>query len=86
MIGSRAFSPRAAYFLDNNPEGSSIVSLAIAENGTLYNPVRTSTGGIGELNLVANATGPAAPGPVDSLVSQNSVVVSGDVSTSKYHF
>jgi hypothetical protein len=82
VIGSRAFSPRAAYFLDNNPGGSSIISLAIAENGTLYNPVRTSTGGQGRFANVASATGPAAPGGADSLMSQGSVVISGDVSYS----
>ncbi len=61
-IGSRDCS-RAAYFLDNNPAGASIISLQIAEDGTLSNPVRTSTGGIGLYGLTAGTNGnPAAAG------------------------
>jgi hypothetical protein len=69
-ISSRS-SPRAAYFLDNNPAGSSIVSLQIADDGTLSYPVRTPTGGKGLLALTAGTNG-AAPaaggaGKVDEL-------------------
>jgi len=58
-INSRAFS-RAAYFLDNNPAGSSIISLQIADDGTLSYPLRTSTGGMGLLALTAGTNGAAA--------------------------
>ena len=58
-IHSRS-STGAAYFLDNNPAGSSIISLQIADDGTLSYPVRTSTGGKGMLALAAGANG-AAP-------------------------
>jgi hypothetical protein len=53
-------STRAAYFLDNNPAGGSIVSLQIAEDGTLSYPVRTSTGGKGLFALTAGTNGAAA--------------------------
>jgi hypothetical protein len=54
---------RAVYFLDNNPAGASIISLKIAEDGTLSHPVRTSTGGQGLLALTAGMNGaPAAAG------------------------
>jgi hypothetical protein len=72
---------RAAYFLDNNPAGASIISLKIAEDGTLSSPVRTSTGGKGLFALTAGTNGaPAAAGGADTLFTQDSVVVSGDVS------
>ena len=64
-LGVRHQDKRAAYFLDNNPEGSSIVSLKICpDDGTLSNPVRTSTGGVGLYGLAASSTGgaPAAGG------------------------
>ena len=48
---------RAAYFLDNNPAGASIVSLKIADDGTLSGPVRTSTGGTGLFGLTAGTNG-----------------------------
>ena len=56
---------RAAYFLKNDPAGSSIVSLKISEeDGTLSSPVMTSTGGKGLFGLKTSATGgaPAAGG------------------------
>lgn len=54
---------RAAYFLDNNPAGSSVISLKIAEDGALSYPVRISTGGKGLLALTAGMNGaPAAAG------------------------
>jgi hypothetical protein len=58
-INSRAFS-RAAYVLDNNPAGSSIISLQIADDGTISSPLRTSTGGKGLLALTAGTNGAAA--------------------------
>jgi hypothetical protein len=62
VISSRDDS-RAVYFLDNNPAGASIISLKIAEDGTLSDPVRTSTGGKGLLALTAGMNGaPAAAG------------------------
>ena len=74
-------SSRAAYFLDNNPAGTSIVALAIsAEDGTLSNPIRTPAGGVGLQQLTASATGGApAVGPADTLGSQDSIVVSQNV-------
>lgn len=66
---------KAAYFLDNDPAGSSIVSLKVGEDGTLSDPIRTSTGGVGSIGT--NTTG--FPNSVDSLMSQGSVVLSGDV-------
>jgi len=62
LIAAAALRPhsiqkRAAYFLDNNPAGASIVSLAISpDDGTLSNPVRTSTKGNGAFGLGAPAT------------------------------
>jgi hypothetical protein len=83
VINSRE-SSRAAYFLDNNPAGASIISLKIAEDGTLSDPVRTSTGGKGLFGLTAGANGaPAAAGGADTLFTQDSVVVSNDVSHPK---
>lgn len=70
---------KAAYFLDNDPSGSSLVSLCIGENGILSSPIRTPTGGYGSITL--NATD-NLPVPVDSLQSQGSVLVSGNVSSS----
>ena len=58
---------RAAYFQDNDPAGNSIVALQISSSdGTLSNPVRTSTGGKGLAGLLA--------------ISQDSVVVDDHVS------
>ena len=54
-------SPKAAaYFLDNNPAGSSIVALAIGSDGKLSDPARTSTGGKGLFGLTAGTNGAAA--------------------------
>lgn len=73
---------RAAYFLDNNPSGASIVSLNILNNGTLSNPVRTFTHGNGSYGkwVAANPPPPdntGFSGP-DSLFSADSIVVSGN--------
>ncbi|KAK5680662.1 hypothetical protein LTS10_007595 [Elasticomyces elasticus] len=65
----------AAYFLDNDPLGNSIVSLATDQHGMLSNPVRTSTRGRGS-DVVSLAGVPAG---VDTLGSQGSVVVSGNI-------
>lgn len=73
---------RAAYFLDNDPSGASVVSLSILSNGTLSNPVRASTEGNGSWAkwIVSNPpppdnTGFAGP---DSLFSADAIVVSGN--------
>ncbi|KAH8812779.1 hypothetical protein F5884DRAFT_856075 [Xylogone sp. PMI_703] len=71
---------KAAYFLDNDPKGASVVSLNIAGDGSLSNPIRTSTGGVGALAewIIPNPpdnTGFAGP---DSLYSADSIVVSGE--------
>ena len=64
---------RAAYFQDNDAAGNSLVALQISEyDGTLSNPVKKSTGGKGLAGLIA--------------VSQDSVVVDGDVSSPAYSF
>jgi hypothetical protein len=64
-INGRGNPNRAAYFLNNDPAGASIVSLKINPNdGTLSSPVVTWTGGKGLYGLTASATGgaPAAGG------------------------
>lgn len=70
----RDASNRAAYFLDNDPAGSSIVSLKISEDGYLSSPNRISTGGYGLYGL--DSSGNAGP---DSLFSQDSLVVEQNV-------
>jgi hypothetical protein len=90
-IGSAASLPnsgnenavqRAAYFLDNDPSGASVLSLNILSNGNLSNPVRTFTKGNGSWAkwIIPNPpppdnTGFAGP---DSLFSANAIVVSGN--------
>ncbi|WPH00747.1 Hypothetical protein R9X50_00357700 [Acrodontium crateriforme] len=67
---------KAAYFLDNDPAGSSIVSIRIDESGMLRDsPVRTSTRGNGAIGM--NSTG--FKNTADSLFSQDAVVVSGEM-------
>jgi hypothetical protein len=64
-INGRGNPNRAAYFLNNDPAGASIVSLKINPNdGTLSSPVVTWTGGKGLYGLTASSTGgaPAAGG------------------------
>jgi hypothetical protein len=58
---------KALYFLDNNPSGASVVSIEIAQDGTLSNPVRTATGGVGLIGLTA--MGPSQAGKFYSLSS-----------------
>jgi len=70
----RTTSP-TLYSMDNNPAGSSIVSLSILPNGNLATPIRTSTGGKG---LHVGSPGGDSPGP-DTLFTQNSVVVGDNV-------
>jgi len=65
---------RAAYFLDNDPTGSSIITLKISEDGFLSSPTRISTGGIGLYGV--DSGGDAGP---DSLFAQGSIVVEQDV-------
>ena len=83
LVGRSTFqhphSP-VAYFLDNDPAGNSIVSLKISSDGTLSDPVRTSTNGCGSFQV--NATGAAVM--ADTLGSQGAVRVSGDVSPFDY--
>lgn len=83
-ISQRDDRNRAAYFLDSNPSGASIVSLKInLQDGTLSDPIRIPTGGKGLQGLTASATpgGAPAPGGGDPFFSQDSVLVSEDVST-----
>lgn len=57
---------RVLYFLDNDPEGNSIVSAQISDrDGMISSSIKTATGGKGLPQLFA--------------VSQDSVVVSGNV-------
>ena len=67
---------KAVYFLDDDPSGSSIVSLKVGKDGHLSDPLRTSTNGFGAIGT--NLTG--FPNAGDPLMSQSAVVVSGDVS------
>lgn len=81
VINQRDSQNRAAYFLDDNPNGSSIVSLKINPlDGTLSDPIRTYTGGEGLQGLFMSATPgvPATPGAADPLFSQDAVLVSQD--------
>lgn len=65
-VPARNLDNRAAYFLDNDPNGNFIIALKISpDDGTLSSPVRISTGGTGLAGLVA--------------ISQDSVVVSENV-------
>ncbi|KAF7945578.1 hypothetical protein EAE96_010345 [Botrytis aclada] len=72
----------AAYFLDNNPNGSTIIAMRVSrEDGILSLPTRISTVGKGMFGLdapAANSTAAPAPGSADTLFSQNSIIVSGD--------
>lgn len=68
----------ALYFLDNNPDGSSVVAMSMSMNGMPDNPMRTSTGGMGAFGI-NGTTGTAEP--MDTLSSQDSVVVDGEVGT-----
>jgi len=57
----RTGAPKAVYFLDNNPAGSSVVSLEVDGEGMLSRPVKTSTGGVGMYSVSAPGT-PALQG------------------------
>lgn len=62
----RTANPKGAlYFLDNDPSGASVISLQIAQDGSLSNPVRTLTGGKGLYG--SSATGPLAAGKFDAI-------------------
>ncbi len=68
---------RAAYCLDNNPAGCSIIASEISvADGTLSSPVKIATGGKGlhDFNATSGSTTEE-----DGLFSQGSVVVSEDV-------
>ncbi|RMZ22563.1 hypothetical protein D0859_13402 [Hortaea werneckii] len=65
----------AAYFLDNNPNGSAIIALTVGPDGLLSDPVCTPTGGYGAISV--NPDG--SPRPVDTLSSQGSVTVKGNI-------
>ncbi|TGO82746.1 hypothetical protein BPOR_0767g00050 [Botrytis porri] len=75
MITRHYSRDAAAYFLDNNPNGSTIIAMKISrENGTLSLPTRTSTGGKGMLGLIApaaNSTTAPAPGFQGKLFTVN---------------
>lgn len=77
--GWHAPGAKAAYFLNDDPNGSSIVSLRVGSDNLLSDPVKTSTNGYGAIGT--NLTG--FPNTADALMSQSSVVVSGDVSSSE---
>ncbi|KAL2074889.1 hypothetical protein VTL71DRAFT_8669 [Oculimacula yallundae] len=79
VIDQRDDRNRAVYFLDDDPNGSSIVSLKINPlDGTLSDPLRISTRGKGLPGVVAGASPGSVPvpGAADPLFSQDSVVVS----------
>ncbi|PTD08466.1 hypothetical protein FCULG_00012493 [Fusarium culmorum] len=67
-------SKGALYFLDSDPNGASVVSFGIARDGSLGEPVRTSTGGNGLIGNNANGSVTADP-----LFSQGSVIVDGNL-------
>jgi len=75
VITERDSRLRAAYTLDNDAAGASIIAMKISlADGTLHSPVKTLTGGQGLPGNIAN--GPSVPDP---LFSQNAVVVSENV-------
>lgn len=49
-------SKGALYFLDSDPNGASVVSFGIVRDGSLGDPVRTSTGGNGLIGNNANGS------------------------------
>ncbi|KAI1635006.1 hypothetical protein F4809DRAFT_651503 [Biscogniauxia mediterranea] len=69
-----AATEKALYFLDNSPYGTSIVAVALADDGTLSTPKRTLINGVGVLGLRVSR-----PSVMDSLFSQDSVVVDGNL-------
>jgi hypothetical protein len=78
LVTAAAVAPRgsgkAAYFLDNNPTGASIVALKIsASDGSLSEPVRVSTGGKGLFGLTGGPP-PAAAGAGKLIQSQLLVI------------
>lgn len=46
----------ALYFLDSDPQGASVVSFSIDENGIPRDPQRSSTGGSGLIGMNVNGT------------------------------
>ncbi|KAH7245501.1 hypothetical protein BKA59DRAFT_544757 [Fusarium tricinctum] len=64
----------ALYFLDSDPQGASVVSFSIDENGIPRNPQRTSTSGSGLIGMNVNGTV-----KMDPLFSQGSIIVNGNL-------
>lgn len=74
--------PNVAYMLDNDPNGCNIISFHIFQNGSIGEPLRTPTGGLGAMSY-CRGLGCGNQGdlfPVDDLGSQGAVKVSGNVS------
>ncbi|PPJ56046.1 hypothetical protein CBER1_03405 [Cercospora berteroae] len=65
-------TPKALYFLENHPDGGSIVSLELMGDGKLGEPKKTSTGGFG---LQSKIYGTGLDFPADPLLSQGAVTV-----------
>ena len=75
LNGRNNAAAKAVYFLEDDPSGSSIVSLRVRSDAKISDPVRTSTQGKGA--IATNLTG--FPNAVDALSSQSAVFVSGNV-------
>lgn len=73
-IWTAAQAAKAAYFLENDPAGSNIVSFQL-KSGLPSDPIRTSTGGRGAYSV----TSTGQPAQVDTLGSEGAVFVSGNV-------
>ncbi|KAH6954675.1 hypothetical protein DER45DRAFT_570861 [Fusarium avenaceum] len=69
-----SISNGALYFLDSHPQGASVVSFSIDENGIPRDPQRTSTGGSGLIGMNVNGTV-----KMDPLFSQSSIIVNGNL-------
>ncbi|KAG8668108.1 hypothetical protein FPOAC2_10119 [Fusarium poae] len=65
---------RALYFLDSDPNGAYVVSFGMKRDGTLSEPLRTSTGGNGMIGNNVNGSVTADP-----LFTQGSIVVDGNL-------
>lgn len=67
--------PKAVYFLSNSKENS-VISLAVASDGTLSEGSTTPTGGKGGNGIDGMTNEPSGP---DALFSQGAVSVAGNV-------
>lgn len=74
-------TPKALYFLENHPDGGSIVSLELMGDGKLGEPKKTSTGGFG---LQSKIYGTGLDFPADPLLSQGAVTVRDNVSQTSH--